>query len=69
MREEIRATSVPPELFLYLFPLDWYRLASAPRCHKADLSARLKALYIYFNNDAEAFAVKNAVYQGGEVDK
>ncbi len=26
----------------------------------ADLSANLKAVYIYFNNDAEAFAVKNA---------
>jgi uncharacterized protein YecE (DUF72 family) len=25
-----------------------------------DLSANLKAVYIYFNNDAEAFAVKNA---------
>ena len=27
----------------------------------ADLAADLKALYIYFNNDAEAFAVKNAL--------
>ena len=26
-----------------------------------DLSTGLKAVYIYFNNDAEAFAVKNAV--------
>ena len=25
-----------------------------------DLSANLKAIYIYFNNDAEAFAVRNA---------
>ena len=27
----------------------------------ADLAAELKAVYIYFNNDAEAFAVKNAL--------
>ena len=27
----------------------------------ADLAATLKAMYVYFNNDAEAFAVKNAV--------
>ena len=27
----------------------------------ADLSANLKAVYIYFNNDAEAFAVRNAM--------
>jgi uncharacterized protein YecE (DUF72 family) len=27
----------------------------------ADLTANLKATYIYFNNDAEAFAVRNAV--------
>jgi uncharacterized protein YecE (DUF72 family) len=27
----------------------------------ADLAADLKALYIYFNNDAEAFAVRNAL--------
>ena len=26
-----------------------------------DLSAKLKAIYIYFNNDAEAFAVRNAI--------
>jgi len=27
----------------------------------ADLAANLKAVYIYFNNDAEAFAVRNAI--------
>ena len=27
----------------------------------ADLAADLKAMYIYFNNDAEAFAVRNAI--------
>ena len=27
----------------------------------ADLAANLKIIYIYFNNDAEAFAVKNAI--------
>ena len=27
----------------------------------ANLAADLKAVYIYFNNDAEAFAVKNAI--------
>ena len=27
----------------------------------ASLAANLKAVYIYFNNDAEAFAVRNAV--------
>jgi len=27
----------------------------------ADLAARLKTVYIYFNNDAEAFAVRNAI--------
>jgi len=27
----------------------------------AELTANLKAIYIYFNNDAEAFAVKNAI--------
>jgi len=27
----------------------------------ADLAANLKAMYIYFNNDAEAFAVRNAI--------
>jgi len=27
----------------------------------ANLSANLKAIYIYFNNDAEAFAVRNAI--------
>jgi len=27
----------------------------------ADLTANLKAIYIYFNNDAEAFAVRNAI--------
>ena len=26
-----------------------------------DLAANLKTVYIYFNNDAEAFAVRNAV--------
>ena len=40
----------------------------------ADLAANLKAMYIYFNNDAEAFAVRNAItlrgyLQGGEPDK
>ena len=27
----------------------------------ADLAANLKAMYIYFNNDAEAFAIRNAI--------
>ncbi len=27
----------------------------------ADLAANLKAVYIYFNNDAEAFAIRNAI--------
>jgi len=27
----------------------------------ADLTAKLKAVYIYFNNDAEAFAIRNAI--------
>ncbi|MBA7693985.1 hypothetical protein ES703_102585 [subsurface metagenome] len=27
----------------------------------ANLAVNLKAVYIYFNNDAEAFAVKNAM--------
>jgi len=27
----------------------------------ADLATNLKEIYIYFNNDAEAFAVRNAV--------
>ena len=27
----------------------------------ADLARKLKAVYIYFNNDAEAFAVRNAI--------
>jgi len=27
----------------------------------ADLTTSLRAVYIYFNNDAEAFAVKNAI--------
>jgi len=30
----------------------------------ADLASNLKALYIYFNNDAEAFAVRNALTLG-----
>ncbi len=30
----------------------------------ADLAANLEAVYIYFNNDAEAFAVKNALSLG-----
>ena len=39
----------------------------------ADLATSLKAVYIYFNNDAEAFAVRNAItlrgYLRGENDK
>ena len=31
----------------------------------ANLSTNLKAMYIYFNNDAEAFAVRNAITLGG----
>jgi len=31
----------------------------------ASLAANLKAIYIYFNNDAEAFAVRNAITLGG----
>jgi len=34
----------------------------------ADLAANLKAIYIYFNNDAEAFAVKNAVTLRGYLE-
>ena len=30
----------------------------------ADLATNLKAIYIYFNNDAEAFAVRNAITLG-----
>ncbi len=35
----------------------------------ANLAANLKATYIYFNNDAEAFAVKNAMTLGGYLEK
>jgi len=31
----------------------------------ADLATNLEAMYIYFNNDAEAFAVRNAITLGG----
>jgi len=31
----------------------------------ANLAVNLKAVYIYFNNDAEAFAVRNAITIGG----
>jgi len=39
--------------------LDWW----AKRL--ADLAPNLRAIYVYFNNDAEAFAVRNAVTLGG----
>ena len=35
----------------------------------ADLAANLKAIYIYFNNDAEAYAVKNAITIGDYLKK
>jgi len=35
----------------------------------ADLTANLKAVYIYFNNDAEAFAVRNAKTLRGYLQK
>ncbi len=35
----------------------------------ADLAANLKATYIYFNNDAEAFAVRNAKTLRGYLEK
>jgi uncharacterized protein YecE (DUF72 family) len=35
----------------------------------ADLAVNLKAVYIYFNNDAEAFAVSNAITLGGYLQK
>jgi len=35
----------------------------------ADLAANLKAVYIYFNNDAEAFAVRNARTIRGYLEK
>jgi uncharacterized protein YecE (DUF72 family) len=34
-----------------------------------DLVGNLKAIYIYFNNDAEAFAVRNAVTIRGYLEK
>lgn len=34
-----------------------------------DLAAGLKAVYIYFNNDAEAFAVRNAKTLRGYLQK
>ncbi len=35
----------------------------------ADLASNLKALYIYFNNDAEAFAVRNALTLGNYLQR
>ena len=35
----------------------------------ANLAANLKAVYIYFNNDAEAFAVRNAITLSGYLQK
>jgi len=35
----------------------------------ANLAARLKTVYIYFNNDAEAFAVRNAITIRGYLEK
>ena len=35
----------------------------------ADLAPNLKALYIYFNNDAEAFAVRNALTLGNYLQR
>ena len=35
----------------------------------ADLASNLKALYIYFNNDAEAFAIRNALTLGNYLQR
>jgi uncharacterized protein YecE (DUF72 family) len=35
----------------------------------ASLAAKLKAVYIYFNNDAEAFAVRNAITLGNYLQR
>ena len=49
--------TVPSTPFDEQLEVDWAkRLAS--------LAANLKAVYIYFNNDAEAFAVRNAITIG-----
>jgi len=54
------------ELYASCYPdeelADWAR-------RLADLAVNLKAVYIYFNNDAEAFAVSNAITLGGYLQK
>jgi len=57
-----------------MFPLWWrfrrsgagwlWDVCSLSRLWLANLAVNLKAVYIYFNNDAEAFAVRNAITIG-----